>query len=166
MANGIDSLSGRGRTCTVIAAPTFNKNRSRSGENICDGKIKHWIRTGSEEYDEVTNDGQQTTSRFQAGGSSQAAEAAANQAMLTLRRHYGETITITGNDEATPNNTKYLEQSGNMAKLSLSKSALDTSVVPSSPSPPPPPPHRKLMSPSKVKSYKLMILCVYHILLY
>ena len=81
LANGIVSLSGRGSTCTKIVSQNFEKKRSKSNEKICTEKANRWVRSNSQEYDEVPNDSR-TLTRCQSGGTSEAAEAAANLAML------------------------------------------------------------------------------------
>ena len=169
MANGIVSISGSGSTCKLLSAPTFeSKKRSKSSDKICDDKIKRWVRSSSQEYDEVPpaiNDPIHQLSRCQSnsgGGTSEAAEAAASIAMQTLRKHYGETINSTGSDMKTANSSEYLNQTANKMSLPvpssnhahLGQGAISVSSMSprksDSPSPPPPPPHRNVVSTSKV----------------
>ena len=172
MANGIVSISGGGSTCTVIAAPTFDKKRSKSSEKIGDEKTKRWVRSSSQEYDEVPS-GNPQIGRCQSGGTSEAAEAAAHIAMQTLRKHYGDTIPHNESNIKTLKNSEYLNQTEKIQTLPISKPTTSNLSLtlsstnfgatqqgkmgppmgqhkPSSPSPPPPPPHRNVASPSKV----------------
>ena len=172
MANGIVSISESGSTNNVFSAPTFDKKRCKSSEKICDEKANRWVRSSSQEYDEVPGDSH-PISRCQSGGTSEAAEAAANLAMQTLRKHYGDTIPIGGSDMKSLKSSEYLSHTEQMTLDPISKPSVNKLSLPltstnfehmqhqkmstslvhhdeTSPSPPPPPPHRNVASPSKV----------------
>ena len=176
MANGIVSISTRSGTCKTVSVPNFDKKRSKSSEKICDEKANRWVRSSSQEYDEVPRDSHQL-SRCPSGGTSEAAEAAVNLAMQTLRKHYGDKIPICGIDSHSSSISEYLEQTDQMTmqQKSISSTADNISLTlkkpnidhlnqkngkrnaesinkrPSSPSPPPLPPHRtSVLSSSKV----------------
>lgn len=174
MANGIVSISGSGSSCKLLSAPTFDKKRSKSSDKICDDKMKRWVRSSSQEYDEVPSAIDPTHQLIRCpsngGGTSEAAEAAASIAMRTLRKHYGETIQAAGSDMESIKSAEYLNQTkqtssicgANNLSLQIPSSNLDhthqrpigSSIASprkaASPSPPPPPPHRNVSSPSKV----------------
>ena len=183
MANGIVSISGSGSSCKLLSAPTFDKKRSKSSDKICDDKIKRWVRSSSQEYDEVpaaNNPAHQLTRcpSNNGGGTSEAAEAAASIAMQTLRKHYSETIHAAGSNMETIKSSEYLNQTKQTS--SICKSGVNNLSLPmsssnfdhvhqravgasmssprksDSPSPPPPPPHRNVASPTKVKIRRLV----------
>ena len=179
MANGMVSISENGSTCNVFSAQNFDKKRSKSSEKICDEKAKRWVRSSSQEYDEVSGDSHQM-SRCQSGGTSEAAEAAANLAMQTLRRHYGDTIPIGASDMKPLKSSEYLNDTEQNTLSSISKPTINKLSLPltstnfehiqqpknmtslarqeiTSPTPPPPPPHRNLTSPSKVIKIKSLL---------
>ena len=183
MANGIVSISGSGSSCKLLSASTFDtKKRSKSSDKISDDKIKRWVRSSSQEYDEVPPVvGSGILSRCPSnGGTSEAAEVAASIAMQTLRKHYGDAINTTGSDMEMMKNSEYLnqmnpnsslhKQGSNRMSLPVQSSNFDH-VHPGaigasprkseSPSPPPPPPHRNVPSPSKVIGQFIDIVITY-----
>ena len=165
LANGIVSISARGSTCTKIVSQNFEKRRSKSNEKICTEKANRWVRSNSQEYDEVPNDSR-TLTRCQSGGTSEAAEAAANLAMLQLRKHYGDAIPIGADSVKVLKSPEYLEKQEKISMSPISSVAVNKLSLPlvnntnfggmdtraidgsenycerKSPTPPPPPPHR------------------------